>query len=48
MTGFHTHPAASSPASGGGVGLNPLVSTQFNFADVGVNVDITAESPWPQ
>ena len=32
--------AAFSPASGGGVGLNPLVSTQFNFADVGVNVDI--------
>ena len=29
------------PGVGGGVGLNPLVSTQFNFADVGVNVDIT-------
>lgn len=25
----------------GGVGLNPLVSTQFNFLDTGVNVDIT-------
>jgi general secretion pathway protein D len=25
----------------GGQGLNPLVSTQFQFADVGVNVDIT-------
>jgi general secretion pathway protein D len=25
----------------GGAGLNPLVSTQFQFADVGVNVDIT-------
>ncbi len=24
----------------GGGGLNPLVSTQFNFADVGVNVDM--------
>lgn len=29
------------PGVGGGVGLNPLVSTQFNFADVGVNVDLT-------
>ena len=29
------------PGVGGGVGLNPLVSTQFQFADVGVNVDIT-------
>jgi general secretion pathway protein D len=28
------------PGVGGGVGLNPLVSTQFNFADVGVNVDL--------
>jgi general secretion pathway protein D len=25
----------------GGVGVNPLVSTQFQFAEVGVNVDIT-------
>ena len=25
----------------GSVGVSPLVSTQFNFADVGVNVDIT-------
>ncbi len=25
----------------GGVGINPLVSTQFQFAEVGVNVDIT-------
>jgi general secretion pathway protein D len=25
----------------GGVGLNPLVSTQFNYIDTGVNVDIT-------
>jgi general secretion pathway protein D len=25
----------------GGGGLNPLVQTQFNFADVGVNVDLT-------
>lgn len=29
------------PGVGGGVGLNPLVSTQFNFAEVGVNVDLT-------
>jgi general secretion pathway protein D len=27
----------------GGVGVNPLVSTQFNFADVGVNVDLTPQ-----
>ena len=25
----------------GGVGINPLVNTQFNYIDVGVNVDIT-------
>ncbi len=25
----------------GGVGVNPLVNTQFNFEDVGVNVDLT-------
>ena len=25
----------------GGVGINPLVNTQFNFIDVGVNVEIT-------
>jgi general secretion pathway protein D len=25
----------------GGVGINPLVNTQFNFEDVGVNVDLT-------
>lgn len=25
----------------GGVGVNPLVNTQFNYIDVGVNVDIT-------
>ncbi len=25
----------------GGVGINPLVNTQFNFIDVGVNVDMT-------
>ena len=25
----------------GGVGINPLVNTQFTFIDVGVNVDIT-------
>ena len=25
----------------GGVGINPLVNTQFNYQDVGVNVDIT-------
>lgn len=27
----------------GGVGINPLVNTQFTFLDVGVNVDITAK-----
>ncbi|MEJ7606964.1 MAG: cohesin domain-containing protein [Bryobacteraceae bacterium] len=27
----------------GSVGLNPLVSTQFQFADVGVNIDITPQ-----
>ncbi|HLI77358.1 MAG TPA: cohesin domain-containing protein [Acidobacteriaceae bacterium] len=25
----------------GGVGINPLVNTQFNYIDVGVNIDIT-------
>src|SRR5271157_1077002 len=25
----------------GGVGVNPLVNTQFNYVDVGVNIDIT-------
>ena len=25
----------------GGVGINPLVNTQFNYQDVGVNIDIT-------
>jgi len=25
----------------GGVGINPLVNTQFNYIDVGVNVDVT-------
>ena len=25
----------------GGVGINPLVNTQFTFIDVGVNVDLT-------
>ncbi len=25
----------------GGVGINPLVNTQFNYVDVGVNIDIT-------
>jgi len=25
----------------GGVGVNPLVNTQFNYTDVGVNVDVT-------
>ncbi len=29
------------PGFGGGVGVSPLVSTQFQFADVGVNVDLT-------
>jgi general secretion pathway protein D len=32
----------------GGVGVNPLVSTQFNFADVGVNVDITPQVHGPE
>jgi general secretion pathway protein D len=27
----------------GGVGINPLVNTQFTFLDVGVNLDITAK-----
>ena len=27
----------------GGVGINPLVNTQFQYIDVGVNVDITAK-----
>ena len=27
----------------GTVGVSPLVSTQFNYADVGVNVDITPQ-----
>ena len=25
----------------GGVGINPLVNTQFNYIDVGVNIDVT-------
>ena len=25
----------------GGVGINPLVNTQFQYLDVGVNIDIT-------
>lgn len=39
------YPYASGSFSGagglGGVGVSPLVNTQFQFADVGVNVDIT-------
>lgn len=31
----------------GGVGINPLVNTQFTFLDVGVNVDITAKVHGP-
>ncbi|HXE74298.1 MAG TPA: cohesin domain-containing protein [Candidatus Xenobia bacterium] len=30
-----------SAASVGGVGVNPLVNTQFQYQDVGVNVDVT-------
>lgn len=29
------------PGIGGGVGINPLVNTQFQYIDVGVNVDVT-------
>ena len=25
----------------GGVGINPLVNTQFQYIDVGVNIDVT-------
>lgn len=32
----------------GTVGVSPLVSTQFNFAEVGVNVDITPQVHSPQ
>ena len=39
------YPYASGSFSGagglGGIGVSPLVNTQFQFADVGVNVDIT-------
>ena len=39
------YPYASGSFSGagglGGVGVSPLVNTQFQFADVGVNIDIT-------
>jgi general secretion pathway protein D len=31
----------------GGVGVNPLVSTQFQYADVGVNVDLTPQVHGP-
>lgn len=31
----------------GGVGINPLVNTQFQYQDVGVNVDITPKIHWP-
>ncbi|MBK9168480.1 MAG: tetratricopeptide repeat protein [Bryobacterales bacterium] len=31
----------------GGVGINPLVNTQFQFIDVGVNVDITPKIHYP-
>ena len=29
------------PGVGGGIGINPLVNTQFQYIDVGVNVDMT-------
>ena len=31
----------------GGVGINPLVNTQFTFLDVGVNVDMTPKIHGP-